>query len=365
MLEHILWHPVAAHDQLGTDPLAVTLLGQRVVLWRDALGQPHAWADHCPHRGAQLSLGSLVAGCDAAGHPTRRLACPYHGWEFAPGGRCVHVPAQPDWAPPSSHTVQTHEVQAAHGLLWVRLAPPADSAALPDPLYQPPAFAPTTDPAWRTVLCGPYAVATSAPRLVENFLDMSHFGFVHRGWLGDADHAQVDVGQVQETPHGVVASQCRAWQPRAYASATGGQMVDYRYEVVAPYTALLHKDATHPGGTRNAIALFIQPVQAESCVAWFAMSTQNDDTDDDELRRFQDAVFAQDQPVVESQRPRCLPLGRAARPGSQIAAEVQPPVSAGLSTDWPLPPEVHGPADRLSAAYRRYLARLGVTVGTC
>ena len=42
-------------------------------------------------------------------------------------------------------------------------------------------------------------------------------------------------------------------------------MVDYRYEVVAPYTALLHKDATHPGGTRNAIALFIQPVQPELC----------------------------------------------------------------------------------------------------
>jgi hypothetical protein len=76
-------------------------------------------------------------------------------------------------------------------------------------------------------------------------------------------------------------------------------------------------------------------------------------------------VFAQDQPVVESQWPRCLPLGRVARPASQLAAEVQPPVPADSAADLPLPPEVHGPADRLSAAYRRYLARLGVTFGTC
>jgi hypothetical protein len=42
--------------------------------------------------------------------------------------------------------------------------------------------------------------------------------------------------------------------------------------------------------------------------------------------------------VLESQRPRELPLdGR----------------------------EVHGPADRLSASYRRYLRELGITFGVC
>jgi len=340
LMESTLWHPVASDDPQVAGPLAVTVLGQSVVLWRDEHGQAHAWADQCPHRGARLSLGQVTTGpCGS-----RRLACPYHGWAFEAGGRCVHVPAQPDWTPPASHAVRRHEVCAHAGLLWVRLTEPG--APLPPELLQPPAFAPAGDPAWRQLLCGPYAVGTSAPRLVENFLDMSHFGFVHEGWLGDADHAQVDVGQVEETAHGLVASQCRAWQPRAYASATQGQMVAYRYHVPAPFTAMLHKDATTPDGTRNAIALFINPVGPEDCVAWFVMATQNDPTSDSDLRAFQDAVFAQDRPVVESQMPRRLPIATG-------------PVPPGATR------EVHGPADRLSSAYRRYLARLGVTVGTC
>jgi phenylpropionate dioxygenase-like ring-hydroxylating dioxygenase large terminal subunit len=57
---------------------------------------------------------------------------------------------------------------------------------------------------------------------------------------------------------------------------------------------------------------------------------------------FQDAVFAQDRPVVESQQPKALPIGRTG------------PVT-----------EVHGPADRVSSAYRRHLQRLAITLGTC
>ena len=47
--------------------------------------------------------------------------------------------------------------------------------------------------------CGPYDVATSAPRIVENFLDLAHFGFVHEGWLGDRSHVALDDYRVQST----------------------------------------------------------------------------------------------------------------------------------------------------------------------
>jgi phenylpropionate dioxygenase-like ring-hydroxylating dioxygenase large terminal subunit len=283
----------------------------------------------------------------------------------------MHVPAQSDWIPPASHAVQTYEVRQAHGLLWVRLHAPSADAVLPDVLQLPPAFAPGTDAEWRKVVCGPYAVATSAGRLVENFLDMSHFSFVHQAWLGDANHPQVDVGQVEETTSGITVSHARAWQPKAYASATDGQMVDYRYDVLAPWTATLHKDATTPDGPRNAIALFINPVGPEECNAWFVMATQNDPTPDDDLRRFQDAVFAQDRPVVESQTPRRLPI-RPVPPALPVQS-VTHDLSAASDSDFQhgLPHhfhharEVHGPADRLSAAYRRYLNRLGVGFGVC
>ena len=65
MIEKQLWHPVIAGIHLRDDPVAVELLGQSLVLWREpaheaATGQVHAWADRCPHRGAKLSLGRVL-----------------------------------------------------------------------------------------------------------------------------------------------------------------------------------------------------------------------------------------------------------------------------------------------------------------
>jgi phenylpropionate dioxygenase-like ring-hydroxylating dioxygenase large terminal subunit len=37
------------------------------------------------------------------------------------------------------------------------------------------------DPHYQCVLCGPYGIGTSAPRIIENFLDMAHFPFIHPG----------------------------------------------------------------------------------------------------------------------------------------------------------------------------------------
>lgn len=358
-----LWHPVAAEASLGDAPLACELLGQPLVLWRDAQGGLHAWADRCPHRGARLSLGQVQ------GHA---LQCPYHGWRFAAGpaapgpsmhgrvvkgapvateGRCVLIPAAPGFVPPDSHACTVFEARSAHGLLWVRLAAPAAVAAgTPAQWAEPPlcvdAAAGPSNTDWRRVVCGPYAVQTSPGRLVENFLDLSHFGFVHAGWLGDAAHAQVDSGTVHESPHGIVAEGCRAYQPRGFAEGGVSPWVDYRYEVHAPFVASLLKRAGQPGGSENRVTLCVQPLQPARSVAWFVMATRNDPSDDASLRAFQDTVFAQDRPVVESQPP-LLPIG----------------LHAGANSD--VPHEVHGPADRMSAAYRRLLLRSGIRFGVC
>jgi phenylpropionate dioxygenase-like ring-hydroxylating dioxygenase large terminal subunit len=340
MIEPQLWHPVIASHQVRDAPVACSLLGQALVLWREQGHDEHrvrAWADRCPHRGARLSLGRVLIGL----HGTR-LECPYHGWQFGGAGRCQHVPAAPDFVPPASHCATRFEARELHGLVWVRLQAPAQPLA--PGLADPPVFAPGNDPAWRNVVCGPYDLNTSAPRLVENFLDLSHFGFVHEGWLGERGHAQVQTGAVEEGEGatGLVVRDARAWQPRAYAGADEGAWIAYRYDVPHPFAAILRKDATAGDPVSNAIALFIRPDGDELCTAWFVMATQGDTSTDQELIAFQDAVFAQDRPVVESQSPRALPVGRTA------------PVT-----------EVHGPADRVSSAYRRYLNRLGITLGTC
>lgn len=310
------WHPVAASADLRAEPLALRLLGQDLVLWRSGEAV-RAFDDRCPHRGARLSLGHVVG---------ERLQCAYHGWCFDRAGACVQVPALPDWTPPPSHAVATWQVAAAHGLLWVARQP--DAAGPPG----------VTDVPARQVVCGPYEVATSAPRVVENFLDTAHFAFVHRGWLGDADHPEVPTCEVAHTDDGrPFIAHYRAWQPRASASSGEGAWVDYRYEVLSPTCALLVK-RPEGDGPADAYAAFACPLEEDRTRVWFMQYTTDTATPEAELQRFQDTIFDQDRPVLESQRPKMLPLHGG---------------------------ELHCAADRLSAAYRRWLQTRDVRFGTC
>ena len=328
-LERSLWHPVALGHVVGSQPRAVTLLGEDLVLWRDGDGHAHAWMDQCPHRGARLSLGRVHGG---------QLECPYHGWRFDGGGRCTHVPSVPDFQPGPRHGARTFDTREAYGMLWVRLAAPEGE---PQPIHQLPVFAAEAEPRLRKTTSGPYLVAASAPRIIENFLDMAHFGYVHEGWLGSRERPEIPPYEVQATPHGVRATGCLAWQPRSSIHAASGAQVEYTYEVTAPYMAVLTKvpeaGSTAIEGMNESIAMFVCPVTEESSVAWTRMAMNDFDSPDARLIDFQNTIFGQDQPVLESQRPKRLPL----RPDA----------------------EVHSAADRMSAAYRRYLKESGIGFG--
>ncbi len=313
------WYPVAAAQALRDAPLGVEWMGEAIVLWRDAGGVPVAFTDRCPHRGARLSLGRVHGGL---------LECAYHGWRFDPAGRCVAVPAVPASTPPAGHCAEHWRVQDAHGLLWVGAAGAPDTAP-----HAPPSFVGLPS---REVVCGPYDVATSAPRVVENFLDTAHFGFVHEGFLGERSQTAVPDYTVQADASGRPGVPAyRAWQPRSSSAAVAGGWVDYRYQVLGPSSALLVKQA-EGDGTTEAYALWVCPLSHESCRVWFTLFTSDTVRGADELRAFQDLIFSQDRPILESQRPRRLPSVQDER---------------------------HGAADRLSVAYRRWLQAAGVTWG--
>lgn len=315
--EQTWWWPVALAADVSSQPLAVRLLDTPVVLWRKSTGELAALADRCPHRGAQLSLGRLVQD---------ELQCAYHGWRFNARGACTLIPAQPGFEPKDAHQACRYAVQEAHGLVWVCLGEPAQS--MPNVAHLPA----------RRLVYGPFDVATSAPRAVENFLDTSHFAFVHQGWLGDAAHPEVPPYEVTHTPDGrPVIEQYKAWQPRATAAASDGDWVTYRYEVLSPYSALLTKQPD-AGGPQDSYTIWACPTTPESCRLWFAQYTTDSTSTDQALHDFQVEIFSQDQPILESQQPKRLPL------------------SGG---------EAMSAADRLSAAYRRYLQASGITFGVC
>jgi phenylpropionate dioxygenase-like ring-hydroxylating dioxygenase large terminal subunit len=321
MIEWTHWLPVALSEAVESAPLGVRLLEQDLVVWRDAQGRLGGALDRCPHRGARLSLGRV---CDGL------LECPYHGWRFDAAGPCRRVPALPGFVPSASQRLHTVAVREAHGLVWLRLE--GEGGELP-------AFAAEADARLRKLPCGPYDVAASAPRIVENFLDMTHFAFVHEGWLGERGHAAHTDHPVERTPTGLIATGCQAWQPRPNRLASGGALVDYTYEVTGPFSAVLTKRPDDPalGDYREAIGLFICPLTPESSRVWFRLAVADFESSDAQLRAFQHTIFTQDQPVLESQTPKRLPLDPRA--------------------------EQHTTADRVSLAYRRFLRDSGITFG--
>ena len=322
---HDDWHPVAASSSLSGGALvAAALLGQEVVLWRDEAGEVHAWEDRCPHRGTRFSIGQ---------NRGNGIVCAYHGWHFAADGQCTDIPSQPGIRPPLRAVARVFPAHERYGLVWVCIGTPAGDV-LP--------FPECDDPALRKVICGPYDVAASGPRIVENFLDMAHFAFVHTGILGDGAHTEVRDCSIEPFDDGtgrpgVLATRCFAWQPQTNSLAHGGSDVEYTYRVVRPLTAILTKLPQAQQDFREAISLHVQPLAEEASRVWIILAMTNFIQPEEQLRAFQDRIFMQDKPILENQVPRRLPLG----------PEAEVPVRS----------------DRMSLAYRQYLGTAGLQFG--
>ena len=74
-----LWYAILESSQVKPgQPVGVTRMGEKLVLWRDEKGQVTCMSDLCPHRGVALSIGKLVGEC---------VECPFHGFQYDASGR--------------------------------------------------------------------------------------------------------------------------------------------------------------------------------------------------------------------------------------------------------------------------------------
>lgn len=183
------WYVAAEAKALGQRPLARTLLGQALVLYRGPQGQAIALADRCPHRGAALSPGRVVDGC---------IECPYHGWRFGAEGACSHIPSLPEGKPiPSGTQAQSLPLVESDGYLWVWMG-----EAPPGPEDRPFAIPHLGEAGWgHARLVG--EVPADAGACVENFIDTTHTGYVHGGLFRQpASHGAIN--RVRAVADGVV-----------------------------------------------------------------------------------------------------------------------------------------------------------------
>lgn len=111
------------------------------------------------------------------------------------------------------------------------------------------------------VLSGPYGpVHAAAPRIVENFLDVAHFPFVHGGILGDRQRPEIADYTVESGPDGLVAKDVAVYQPDPYGTGVS-DTVYYTYRVFRPLTAYLAKETRQ--GTRLSILFPLTPHDAD------------------------------------------------------------------------------------------------------
>lgn len=106
------WYVVAASRELTTQPLAVTLWQQDIVLYRDEMGKVHALEDRCPHRQVKLSQGRTVGS---------QLECAYHGWRFDARGNCAAVPYLQEGQKLPPCQIRSYPVQELDGFIWLFL----------------------------------------------------------------------------------------------------------------------------------------------------------------------------------------------------------------------------------------------------
>jgi phenylpropionate dioxygenase-like ring-hydroxylating dioxygenase large terminal subunit len=219
--------------------------------------------------------------------------------------------------------------QTRYGFIWACLGDPAQDI-LDIPEYAEAARTITTG--------GSIGVHVSAPRVIENFLDLGHLGYVHNGYLGAEPHTAVQPYDVTPRPGGgIVARGCKIYQPMASAAAQGGYVVDYGWDVARPLTTCLYKANPVHRDRFDVIYLFAQPVGEEEAVAHVLILFVADGTTEKDLRWFQQRIFLQDKPILENQNPKRLPIG----------PRMEMPVLA----------------DKSSVAYRRWLGEIGMTYG--
>jgi phenylpropionate dioxygenase-like ring-hydroxylating dioxygenase large terminal subunit len=155
---------------------------------------------------------------------------------------------------------------------------------------------------------GALGIWTSGLRLVENFLDLAHFPYVHTGYLGSEAFTEVFPYNVRVENGELWVTDCRFEQPKSSAVTDAALDTQYVFRVLRPYTVLLEKtNALQPHRT-DTIALTVQPVSEERCIAHvIAMNLALGDPDRS-CRWFQRLITGQDKAILENQMPRRLPL---------------------------------------------------------
>ena len=291
------WYVVASLDELGPEPLARTVCGRHVVLFRQTDGTVVALEDRCPHRGYPLSRGTVVGD---------QIQCGYHGLTFDGCGTCVWAPNQ--GTVPSKANVTRHVVHLTGPWVWLWVGDPAQPEV--DKLPLVPWM---SEPGWK-VLTGMEPLAARYGTLVDNLLDLSHESYLHAGYIGTPEVATtpIETSVDEDTEVVSVRRRMKAVEcPPFYSATTGLQTPidrwqDIEYHPVGCY--ILHvrvapagieprPDGSDPRAAHLKVLYGITPSTRGTTLDFWALCrdfARDDEAVDDGMATMQTTVVLQD-----------------------------------------------------------------------
>jgi phenylpropionate dioxygenase-like ring-hydroxylating dioxygenase large terminal subunit len=265
---------------LDVDPLRLTVLGSAIVVWRDANGLVSAVVDRCPHRSAKLSEGKITAN---------GLRCPYHGWVFDRFGRnpgCDVPSSQPE-----SVCIDHFLTRELLGIIWI-----AHGAVADDPLPELLPASPKIKYAFDDL------AGANILDIAENFMDITHFAFVHQGTFSQESLARSpDALIFREEPFGFSCEYEVVVKPKGAFHAFLGdsvQSVSVRSLFVAPVSQLFH--VTYNNGVHYSSLQTGLPVSSRLSRMIQVAFSSDDSLDSSLFKAADQTIWLEDKAIVES-----------------------------------------------------------------
>lgn len=292
------WYAIAPNNHITERPFKARVNGFDYVVYRDRSQIVHAFGAFCPHRGCDLSLGSVE---------NEEIVCAFHGWRFNGDGRCVHIPAnRSQTTVPGNARLTPYAVCEKAGFVWIYTELNDGISTAPELVL----FPELDQHDWTyTVLQTVWNAHFT--RTVESVLDVSHLPFVHPEATGS------DVSPVVAGPDYAVVGPHILIYPTPFApthpmepvpAATEGNLRT-EIELIFPNHWIIRT----PVGDGHTICTYLTfTPRDEQTTDIFGVIMRNFNLESEFLDNFHMEhtmlVMEQDQAVIESLRPRMAPF---------------------------------------------------------
>lgn len=159
------WVPVLLSRELPEPdcaPKRVTVMGEKLLAFRDTEGRIGLVDPVCPHRGADLYLGR---------NEECGLRCVFHGLKFDVNGKCVDIPIAPASTKRDRMNIKAYPTQEWGDIIWAYMGPTEQMPELPAMEFaQVPPSHRYVSKKWQDC---------NWMQCLEGAIDTAHFSFLH------------------------------------------------------------------------------------------------------------------------------------------------------------------------------------------